>query len=216
MKATPATQQPADDFPASPSQGLLAAEQARLLAEIATAATHAGQQIVRQAEAAQWLDAERALLFARVTRAVRQTIGMERSLGAHDDPLSERQKAKLYALMTAGGALIRRLGEQNRDPGFLDGPGALMMLRLDAATKRTMALLRRIDGECALAPAQRSAAWRRRMARRQSVRSLPLASPVGLPAQPVDVSAEVSFGMAATLPDESLDDIRGDAKGAGR
>ena len=47
------------------------------------------QQMWRQADEAKYLGAEGALMFARVARAVRQTMAMERRLGAHADAITQ-------------------------------------------------------------------------------------------------------------------------------
>ena len=211
-----------DNFAAAPERIALIVEQALLLADIATAGAHLGQQMVRQAEQANWLGVEGALMFARVNRAVRQTIAMERSLGAHFEDVTERQRAKLYALMNAGGALIQRLTRQNLDRNFLDGPGGLMMLRLSTATERTMQLLRRIDDEKLLSDAHRSAIWQRRPRRPRPLPKLPQraarteapnVAPNTPPNTPPMGSSDISLAMRATLLEELLDDIEGDIKG---
>src|SRR5271165_1432790 len=175
------------------------------------------QQMVRQAVEARWVGVEGALLFARVARAVRQTIGMERTLGAHCDAATERQRAKLYALMNAGGTLIQRLTRQNLDRNFLDGPGGMMMLRLTTATERTMLLLVRLDDERALPEARRDAIWKRRSRRSRPVARAPQApAPAATATQAASVAApppgqpsDMSLGQAYALLAGSMDDIEG-------
>ena len=125
---------------------LLAARQVRRLGEIATMGTNLALQIVRRVEAARWLEAPEALRFARVARAVRQTIAMERCLGAHDDAINDRQMAKLNALSEAADALIARVAWQNLDSDWAFA-NAMMTLRLTVSTERTMALHWRLDEE---------------------------------------------------------------------
>jgi len=52
---------------------------------------------------------------ARLARAVRQTVAMERRLGAHADHFSRQQQAKLFAVSNAGAALVGR-PESRRNP----------------------------------------------------------------------------------------------------
>ena len=148
---------------------VLAERQVRRLGEIATTGTNLALQIVRRVEAARWLDAPEALRFARVARAVRQTIAMERCLGAHDDAINDRQMAKLNALSEAADALIARVAWQNLDSDWAFA-NAMMTLRLTVATERTMALQWRLDEESLLTPQQRTAAWRRRLPPRRKAK----------------------------------------------
>ena len=131
---------------------LLAERQVRQLGEIATMGTNLALQIVRRVEAARWLDAPEALRFARVARAVRQTIAMERCLGAHDDAINDRQMAKLNALSEAADALMARVAWQNLDSDWAFA-NAMMTLRLTVSTERTMALHWRLDEESRLTDA---------------------------------------------------------------
>ena len=74
---------------------MLAARQVRKLQIISMAGVTMAQQIAKQAEDANYLGAEGALMFARVARTVRQTVAMERSLGAHAAEPSDAQLNKL-------------------------------------------------------------------------------------------------------------------------
>ena len=207
-----------DDFPDSPRKAMLAACQVRQLADIATAGAHLGEQMVKQAEAANYVGVEGALMFARISRAVRQTIGMERSLGAHYENPSKRQMAKLFSLTVAGNALIQRLTQQNIAHNWLDGPGSLMMLRLTVATQRTMVLLRRIDGEFDLTPAERNALWKRRPRRRRAVPAkaaapgAPQAAPVAAAPVPVPVPPDATLAQTFELLKGTLDDLQDEDK----
>ena len=199
MSDAPAPQTPdvtQDGFPSSPRMSLLAERQVRQLGEIATMGTNLALQIVRRVEAARWLDAPEALRFARVARAVRQTIAMERCLGAHDDAINDRQMAKLNALSEAADALMARVAWQNLDSDWAFA-NAMMTLRLTVSTERTMALHWRLDEESRLTDAERRAAWRRRLPPRRKAKSK---------------AAEKDAGQAAP-PGE---DAPGDAPGPGR
>ena len=79
-------------LPDAPCNVALVARQVRLLGTISMAGTRMTQQMWRQADEAKYLGAEGALMFARLARAVRQTIAMERRLGAHADHFSRSSR----------------------------------------------------------------------------------------------------------------------------
>ena len=226
MQDTPAPQpdQTADAIPPAPRQALLAERQVRQLAGIATAGTFLAQKTAKQAADAHYVGFEGGMMFARISRAVRQTIAMERSLGAHDDVRTERQTAKLYAITEAGSALIQCLMRQNLTHDWLAGPDSLMMLRLTTATQRTMMLLLRLDAEYALTPAQREAAWKRRVVRRKPPARPAPQAPAAPPPQPPPQAAQAgqwtsprdedaSPAVLNALIIEAVTDFEGDPEG---
>ena len=222
---SPQPDQTADAIPPAPRQALLAERQVRQLAGIATAGTFLAQKTAKQAEDASYVGFDGGMMFARISRAVRQTIAMERSLGAHDEVRTERQTAKLYAITEAGSALIACLMRQNLAHDWLAGPDSLMMLRLTTATQRTMALLLRLDAEYALTPAQREAAWKRRVVRRRPpARPAPQAPAAPQPAAPAAPAGQwtppreedASPAVLNALVIEAVTDFEGDPEGTER
>ena len=224
MSDAPAPQTPdvtQDGFPSSPRMSLLAERQVRQLGEIATMGTNLALQIVRRVEAARWLDAPEALRFARVARAVRQTIAMERCLGAHDDAINDRQMAKLNALSEAADALMARVAWQNLDSDWAFA-NAMMTLRLTVSTERTMALHWRLDEESLLTDAERRAAWRRRLPPRRKAKSKAAEKDAGQAAPPGDAPGDapgpgrVSEAAAAavmTMITDAVTDFEGKPEG---
>ena len=174
------------------------------------------QQIAKQADDAKFVGAEGALMFARVARAVRQTIAMERYLGAHFDELSDEQLGKLQAISGIGTHLVERLKQQTVARNWFGGFDALMLTRLTVATERTMVMERRIDGEYALSHAERSAAQKRHAAearrlrrQRKKAEAAPAEVQIPGPVGPKALSAIVAVLAAA------LGQHEGDRQAAG-
>ena len=189
----------------------------RKLGVISAAGVAMVQQIHQQAEHAEYLGAEGALMFARVARAVRQSVAMGRGLGAHDAACSDGQLGQLDMVSEIGAALIERLRLQIRGCDWFNGLDALMMARLAVATERTILLEQRINAERALTPDERDAAQkahavaaRRKRPRRAGV---PNGAAVPQAAAPAVLTIMVS-GLAQALG-ENEGDPRA-ARGAGR
>src|SRR5271165_6802671 len=204
-------------LPEAPCDEALVARQVRLLGGISMAGTRMTQRMWRQANDAKYLGAEGALMFARIARAVRQTIAMERRLGAHAEADSKQQQAKLFAISNAGEALVDRLIAQDGARNWMNGQSALMMIRLTVATERTMALMDRIADESKLTPAERTAAQRQRAeraaakARRQHARQVQTGTE-----PPAKAGKPVGRSVHEVLLAEAVSDFEGDPEGSER
>src|SRR5271165_4163803 len=204
-------------LPEAPCDEALVARQVRLLGGISMAGTRMTQRMWRQANDAKYLGAEGALMFARIARAVRQTIAMERRLGAHAEADSKQQQAKLFAISNAGEALVDRLIAQDGARNWMNGQSALMMIRLTVATERTMALMDRIADESKLTPAERTAAQRQRAeraaakARRQHARQIQTGTE-----PPAKAGKPVGRSVHEVLLAEAVSDFEGDPEGSER
>src|SRR5271165_2749778 len=210
MSDAPETTEPTEKLPFV--RGVkLAAMQAHRLGTISMAGVTLAAQIAKQADDAKFVGAEGALMFARVARAVRQTIAMERYLGAHAEADSKQQQAKLFAISNAGEALVDRLIAQDGARNWVNGQSALMMIRLTVATERTMALMDRIADESKLTPAERTAAQRQRAeraaakARRQHARQIQTGTE-----PPAKAGKPVGRSVHEVLLAEALSDFEGD------
>ena len=204
-------------LPEAPCEDALVARQVRLLGGISMAGTRMTQRMWRQANDAKYLGAEGALMFARIARAVRQTIAMERRLGAHAEADSKQQQAKLFAISNAGEALVDRLIEQDGARNWVNGQSALMMIRLTVATERTLALMDRIADESKLTPAERTAAQRQRAERaaakerRQHARQIQTGTE-----PPAKAGKPAGRSVHEVLLAEAVADFEGDEAGSER
>ena len=216
MSEAPTTAEPAEKLPFV--RGVkLAAMQAHRLGTISMAGVTLAQQIAKQADDAKFVGAEGALMFARVARAVRQTIAMERYLGAHFDELSDEQLGKLQAISGIGTHLVERLKQQTVVRNWFGGFDALMLTRLTVATERTMVMERRIDGEYALSHAERSAAQKRHAAEARRLRRQRQKQAAAAPAEvqiPGPVGPKALSAIVAVLA-AALGQHEGDKAAAG-
>src|SRR5271165_2687972 len=103
------------------------------LARLSTSGARLAEHIVRQANAAKYLPPEGALMFARLARAVRLSIALERRMGGHDRGCSVVQIGKLNTLAGIGIALVDRLELQSEDRAWFNSVGTLMFARLSGA-----------------------------------------------------------------------------------
>ena len=193
----------------------MTARQVRKLGVISAAGVAMVQQIHQQAEHAEHLGAEGALMFARVARAVRQSVAMGRSLGAHDAACSDGQLGQLDMVSEIGAALIERLRLQIRGTDWFNGLDALMMARLAVATERTILLEQRINAERALTPDERNAAQKAHAVAARRRRPRRAGAPAGAApgaAIPQAVAPAVLTTMVSGLA-QALGENEGDADG---
>src|SRR5271165_6594750 len=168
------------------------------LARISASGARLAQHIVRQANEAKYLPPEGALMYARLARAVRLTIALERRLGSHDAQSSVDQLGKLNMLAGIGVALIDRLETQSEDRAWFNAVGTLMFARLGNAARRTCALEERIQHEMGLTPGGRDEAQAKRAAEAKARRERPRTrEPEILPEEAADALADAAGGAAA-------------------
>ena len=173
------------------------------LARISASGARLAQHIVRQANEAKYVPPEGALMYARLARAVRLTIALERRLGSHDAQSSVDQLGKLNMLAGIGVALIDRLETQSEDRAWFNAVGTLMFARLGNAARRTCALEERIQHEMGLTPGGRDAAEAKRAAEAKARRERPRRhEPDVLPEEAADALADAAGGDPAALPPE--------------